>query len=47
MPGYAGYYINDKSTSPDSVRFVGKEKFPKKVPVWIAISDRDMFKPLF
>ena len=47
MPGNAGYYTNDKSTCPDSVRFAGKEKFPKKVLVWIAISDRGMSKPLF
>jgi transposase len=39
MPGNAGYYTNDKSA--------GKEKFPKKVLVWIAISDRGMSKPLF
>ena len=47
MPGYAGYYINDKSTSSDSVCFGRKEKLPKKVLVRIAISDRRMSKPLF
>ena len=47
MPGYAGYYINYKSTSPDSVRYAGKEEFTKKVLVWIAISDRGTSKPLF
>ena len=47
MPGNARYYTNDKSTCPDSVRFAGKKKFPKKVLVWIAISDRGMSKPLF
>ena len=47
MSEYAGYYINDKSTSPDSIRFDEKEKFPIKVLVWIAISERGMSKPLF
>ena len=46
MPGYAGYYINDKSTSPDSFRFAGNVKFLKKVLVWIAISGRGTSKPL-
>lgn len=46
MPGNAGYYSNDKSTCPDNVRFAGKEKFPQKVMVWIAISDRGISEPL-
>lgn len=46
MPGNAGYYSNDKSNCPDEVRFAGKEKFPTKILVWIAISDRGMSKPL-
>jgi transposase len=45
MPGNVGYYSNDKKTCPDSVRFIGKEKFPKKVLVWIAISDHGISKP--
>jgi hypothetical protein len=47
MPGNTGYYTMDKSTCPDSVRFAGKDKFPKKMLVWIAISDRGISKPLF
>ena len=47
MPGNAGYLTNDKSTCPDSVRFAGKEKFPKKVLVWIAIFDRGMSLTLY
>jgi hypothetical protein len=31
---------------PDEVRFIGKEKFPTKILVWIAISARGMSKPL-
>jgi len=47
MPGNDGYYTNDKSKCPDSIRFAGKEKFPQKVLVWIAISDRGISEPLF
>lgn len=46
MPGNSGYYTTDKSACPDNVRFVGKEKFPKKILVWIAISNRGLSKPL-
>ena len=31
------YYTNDKPNCPDSFRFVGKEKFPPKVKVLVAI----------
>ena len=41
-----GYYTSDKDTCPDDVRFAGKTKFPKKVLVWLAISDRGISKPL-
>ena len=47
MPGNAGYYTNDKEKCPENFRFVGKEKFPKKILVWIALSERGMSKPLF
>ncbi|XP_065643078.1 uncharacterized protein LOC136074667 [Hydra vulgaris] len=47
MPANSGYYTNNKNTCPESVRFIGKEKFPKKLLMWIAISDRGMSEPLF
>ena len=47
MPGNSGYYTNNKKTCPESVHFIGKEKFPKKLLMWIAISDRGMSEPLF
>ncbi|XP_065658544.1 uncharacterized protein LOC136083064 [Hydra vulgaris] len=47
MPGNSGYYTNNKKTCPESVRFIGKEKVPKKLLMWIAISDRGMSEPLF
>ncbi len=46
MPGNSGYYTDSKDTVPDSVRFTGKEKFPLKVLVWVAISERGISKPL-
>lgn len=47
MPGNAGYYTDNKEKCPEDVRFAGKEKFPKKILMWIAISERGMSKPLF
>ena len=47
MPGNSGYYTNNKKTCPESVRFIGKEKFPKKLLNWIAISDSGISEPLF
>ncbi|XP_065668006.1 uncharacterized protein LOC136088249 [Hydra vulgaris] len=47
MPGNSGYYTNNKKTCPERVRYIGKEKFPKKLLMWIAISDRGMSEPLF
>ncbi|XP_065674095.1 uncharacterized protein LOC136091039 [Hydra vulgaris] len=47
IAGHSGYYTNNKKTCPESVRFIGKEKFPKKLLMWIAISDRGMSEPLF
>ncbi len=47
MPGNSGYYTKNKETCPESVRFAGQEKYPKKLLMWIAISERGMSKPLF
>ena len=45
MPGNDNYYTNNKPACSDEIRFIGKEKFPKKVLVWLAISDRGISKP--
>ena len=47
IQGNDNYYSNDKSKCPDSVRFAGKEKYPNKVMIWVAISNRGISKPLF
>ena len=47
MQGNDNYYTNDKSKCPDSVRFAGKEKYPNKVMVWVAIFNLGISKPLF
>ena len=46
IPGNDGYYSKNKATCPDNVRFSGNEKFPKKILVWFAISERGISKPL-
>ena len=47
MQGNDNYYTNDKSKCPDSVRFAGKEKYPNKVRVRVAITNRGISNPLF
>ena len=47
MPGNSRYYINIKETCPESVCFEGEKKFPKKLLMWIAVSDCGMSMPLF
>ena len=37
----------NKSKCPDNVRFAGKERYPDKVMVWVAMSIRGISKPLF
>ena len=46
-PGNDNYYTNDREKCPDHIRFKGKDKYPKKLLMWIAISERGMSKPLF
>ena len=46
-PGSSGYKTNFKETSSESVRFLGKVKFPKKLLMWIAVSERSMSEPSF
>ena len=45
MPATTRYYTMNKDTCPDNVRFKGQDKYPVKVLVWIAISERGMTKP--
>lgn len=44
---YDGYYSIDKNSTPDSVRFLGQQKFPPKLLVWIAISEQGSSQPFF
>ena len=46
IPGNSGFYTNDINKCPDKVRFKGKEKFPKKILVWVALSSRGISEPL-
>lgn len=47
MPANARYYSDDVKTCPESVRFAGYAKYPDKVMVWIAISERGISQPTF
>lgn len=47
VAGNDGYYTNDKSTTPDDVRFQHKSKFEPKVLMWIAISENGISQPYF
>ena len=44
MPGSTSYYKNGKTKYSDDVRFIGKEKYPKKVLIWIAKSEKPYFR---
>lgn len=46
IPGNSGYYTDNIEECPDNVRFKGKEKFPVKVLVWVAISAKGISEPL-
>ena len=47
MSGNYSCYTNDQEKCSDDVRFVGKEKYPKKVLVWLAFSSKGISVPLF
>lgn len=42
-----GFYTSDRKKAPSEVRFVKKQKFPKKVLLWMAISTEGMSDPIF
>ena len=46
MPQNSGFYTDDIKSTPNNVKYKGKAKFPKKILVWIAISERGLSKPL-
>jgi hypothetical protein len=46
IPGNSGFYTGNIEECPDSVKYKGKSKYPKKILVWIAISERGISKPL-
>lgn len=47
IPGNAGFYTEDKAATSTDVKFKGQEKYPTKILVWIAVSDRGISEPLF
>ena len=47
MPGNDNYYSDNNAECPENVRYVGKEKYPKKILVAVAISSKRVSRPLF
>jgi transposase len=45
MPQNVGFYSFDKEHAPDNVKYKTKEKYPKKVLVWLAISAKGTSTP--
>lgn len=45
-PGNSAYYTSDRTNTPNDVRCKGKEKYPKKLLVYLAFSERGISKPL-
>ena len=41
------FYTNGKAKCSGDVLYIGKDKYPKKILMWIAISIRAMSKPYF
>ncbi len=46
MPANTGFYTDNIENCPDEVKYIGKEKFPTKILVWVAISERGVSEPL-
>ncbi|CAF3738296.1 unnamed protein product [Rotaria socialis] len=42
-----GFYTSDPSTTPSEVKFKRTQKYPAKILVWIAISEKGISKPFF
>ena len=47
MPNSARYYTDDKSKLLGDVSFIKKNNYPKKILMWVAISNRGMSIPYF
>lgn len=46
LPGNSGFYTDNIEECPDEVRFKKQEKFPTKILVWIAMSEKGVSEPL-
>ena len=45
MPQNSGFYTDNARSCPSNVKYKGKNKFPKKILVWIAISEHGLSEP--
>ena len=46
MPGSARYYTDDKSKCLDDVRFIGKNKYPQKILMWLSRNVHTLFSTI-
>ena len=46
VPQNSGFYTDNARSCPNNVKYKGKNKFPKKILVWIAISEHGLSEPL-
>ena len=44
-PGNSGFYTDNIEKCPNNVKIKGKEKYPKKMLVWLAISELGIPEP--
>ena len=47
IPGNVGFYTMNKENTPPIIKYSPKTKFPKKMLVWIAISESGHSRPFF
>ena len=45
MPRNTGFYTSDKEHAPDKVKYKPKEKYEKKILIWLALSAKGISQP--
>ena len=45
MPGNIGFYTSDKDGTPPEVKYKDKQKFERKILVWLALSSKGISTP--
>ena len=47
IPGNDIFYTKDKQKTPDHVKFAAQSKFPERLMVWIAVSEKGVSEPFY